>query len=343
MWYELFIEYNGPSLLCEFIAYYTKATDKNLIRVLKIKNETQRKLSLPEMPFLIIESKEIVRGEVDICKFITRLTGTFELFFGKTQEVEDRHMEFIKEFNLSADYLPYLNNHLMTRTFCNGNNITISDFYAFSFVIQEVYKLHDDKKFKFCNVIRWVDHIQNLNGLKDQLERLKFMVSLPFEPLLLEPKIAKLPEKKSKPEHKEQQHENVERSDPDKIEKPVTDKTEKSEKTENKNEGKKDEKKNKEAKPQPKKKDADEGMPAVSRLDFRVGKIIEIDIHSDPEATHLFCEKVDIGNGEIRTIASGLRGKIPIENLKNKNVVVLCNLKARNLKGFNSHGMVITS
>ena len=31
----------------------------------------------------------------------------------------------------------------MTITFFNGNNITISDFDAFSFVIQEVIKLHD--------------------------------------------------------------------------------------------------------------------------------------------------------------------------------------------------------
>jgi aminoacyl tRNA synthase complex-interacting multifunctional protein 1 len=98
-------------------------------------------------------------------------------------------------------------------------------------------------------------------------------------------------------------------------------------------------KKPKEAKPQPGKKVTDDGHPA-SRLDLRVGRIVEIGPHADPEATKLYCEQIDIGNGEIRGIASGLRGRIPLEILKGTNVIVLCNLKARSLKGFMSHGMV---
>jgi len=168
-------------------------------------NETQKKLNLPEMPFLIIESNNIVKGDIEICRFITKLTGTYEFFFGKSQEEENSHLDFINKFNLSAEYLDFLNNHLITRTFCNGNAITISDFYAFGYVIQEVLRLTDDKKWKFCNVIRWVDHIQNLVGLKEQLERLKFLVSLPFEPLLLEPKV-KIEEKKHQKDHKDKEH-----------------------------------------------------------------------------------------------------------------------------------------
>jgi len=103
----------------------------------------------------------------------------------------------------------------------------------------------------------------------------------------------------------------------------------------------KEEKKGKEAKQQPKKEGAVEEGDPVSKLDFRVGKIVEIGPHPDPEATHLFCEKIDIGNGEIRNVASGLRDKVPIENLRDAHVIVLCNLKARNLKGFSSHGMVL--
>jgi tRNA-binding EMAP/Myf-like protein len=50
---------------------------------------------------------------------------------------------------------------------------------------------------------------------------------------------------------------------------------------------------------------------------------------------------IDMGNGEIRKIASGLKGKVPIENLKDSLVVVLCNLKERTLKGWPSHGMLL--
>jgi tRNA-binding EMAP/Myf-like protein len=48
-----------------------------------------------------------------------------------------------------------------------------------------------------------------------------------------------------------------------------------------------------------------------------------------------------MGNGEIRKIASGLKGRIPIEELKDSLVIVLCNLKERNLKGWPSHGMLL--
>ena len=46
-------------------------------------------------------------------------------------------------------------------------------------------------------------------------------------------------------------------------------------------------------------------------MDFRVGKIVEI--WPNPDSEKLYNEKVDIGNGEIRSIASGLQKLIPID------------------------------
>ena len=37
-----------------------------------------------------------------------------------------------------------------------------------------------------------------------------------------------------------------------------------------------------------------------------VGKIIEVWNHPEEGKEHLYCEKVDIGNGQIRNIGSGL-------------------------------------
>lgn len=74
-------------------------------------------------------------------------------------------------------------------------------------------------------------------------------------------------------------------------------------------------------------------------MDFRVGRITEVEIN--PTSEKLYNEKVDIGNGEIRTIASGLQKFIPIEGMQDQLVVVLCNLKAKKLAGYNSHGMVL--
>jgi tRNA-binding EMAP/Myf-like protein len=49
-------------------------------------------------------------------------------------------------------------------------------------------------------------------------------------------------------------------------------------------------------------------------VDIRVGKIIWVE--NNTQADKLYNEKVDIGDGEPRDIASGLREHIPIEGMK---------------------------
>jgi methionine--tRNA ligase beta chain len=77
----------------------------------------------------------------------------------------------------------------------------------------------------------------------------------------------------------------------------------------------------------------------ISALDIRVGKIVKAWHH--PEADKLFCEEINIGEDKPRQLASGLRPFYKTEDLENRTVLVLCNLKARNLVGFPSHGMVL--
>lgn len=77
----------------------------------------------------------------------------------------------------------------------------------------------------------------------------------------------------------------------------------------------------------------------ISALDIRVGKIIKAWPHE--EADKLFCEEIDVGEEQPRQIASGLRPFYSVGELENRHVLVLCNLKARNLVGFPSHGMVL--
>jgi glutamyl-tRNA synthetase len=79
--------------------------------------------------------------------------------------------------------------------------------------------------------------------------------------------------------------------------------------------------------------------PPISALDIRVGRIIKVWEH--PEAEKLYCEEIDVGEDEPRTIASGLRPYLQAEDMENRLVLVLCNLKERKLVGFPSHGMVL--
>jgi methionine--tRNA ligase beta chain len=77
----------------------------------------------------------------------------------------------------------------------------------------------------------------------------------------------------------------------------------------------------------------------MSKLDIRVGKVISIT--ENTQGDKLYNEEIDVGNGEIRKIASGLRGKVDKNDLLNTLVVVICNLQPRNLKGWESHGMIL--
>ena len=77
----------------------------------------------------------------------------------------------------------------------------------------------------------------------------------------------------------------------------------------------------------------------ISALDIRVGKILKAWNHE--EAEKLYCEEVDVGEDKPRQIASGLRPFYKLEEMQGRTVLVLCNLKARNLVGFPSHGMVM--
>lgn len=77
----------------------------------------------------------------------------------------------------------------------------------------------------------------------------------------------------------------------------------------------------------------------VGRLDMRVGKIVEVSRHPDADA--LYLEKIDVGEANPRTIISGLVKFVPIEEMQNRMVVVLCNLKPAKMRGILSEGMVM--
>ncbi|CAG9313215.1 unnamed protein product [Blepharisma stoltei] len=74
------------------------------------------------------------------------------------------------------------------------------------------------------------------------------------------------------------------------------------------------------------------------QIDIRVGRIIECWKH--PESESLYCEKIDIGEGEPREIGSGLQKHVPLESMSGL-VLVVANLKPRKLAGFLSNGMVL--
>lgn len=77
----------------------------------------------------------------------------------------------------------------------------------------------------------------------------------------------------------------------------------------------------------------------VGRLDFRVGRITNAKKHPDADA--LYVEEVDLGEEKPRTVVSGLVAYVPVEQLQNRLVVLLCNLKPVKMRGVTSEAMVM--
>lgn len=107
-----------------------------------------------------------------------------------------------------------------------------------------------------------------------------------------------------------------------------------------KNNSKKQNKKQTASKKAPAAAAADPNLPDICKLEFKVGKITKVWTH--PDADKLYCEEIDCAEeGGPRQIASGLRKHYSEEEMLGKRVLVVSNLKAKNLVGFKSHGMVL--
>ncbi|XP_013006049.1 aminoacyl tRNA synthase complex-interacting multifunctional protein 1 isoform X2 [Cavia porcellus] len=85
---------------------------------------------------------------------------------------------------------------------------------------------------------------------------------------------------------------------------------------------------------------ADVSKPVdASRLDLRIGRIINAEKH--PDADSLYVEEIDVGEAAPRTVVSGLVNHVPLEQMQNRMVVLLCNLKPAKMRGVLSQAMVM--
>ncbi len=83
------------------------------------------------------------------------------------------------------------------------------------------------------------------------------------------------------------------------------------------------------------------GIDDFNKIEMVVGEVKECRQH--PKAERLLISKVDVGNGEIRQIVSGIADYYKPEEMPGKKVIVVLNLKPLKLKGEESMGMLLTS
>jgi methionyl-tRNA synthetase len=89
----------------------------------------------------------------------------------------------------------------------------------------------------------------------------------------------------------------------------------------------------------------DEGLSLeerfTKRVELRVARITAIERH--PDAEKLYVETLDDGSGEPRQIVSGLVPYYREEELLNRNIILVANLKPVKLRGVKSNGMLLAA
>ncbi|XP_059396692.1 aminoacyl tRNA synthase complex-interacting multifunctional protein 1 [Carassius carassius] len=82
-----------------------------------------------------------------------------------------------------------------------------------------------------------------------------------------------------------------------------------------------------------------EQKPDVSRLDLRVGRILDVRKHPDSASLHI--QEVELGEPAPRTVVSGLTNHMPPEQLVGCLVVFLCNVRPVKVRGVQSQARLL--
>ncbi|KAJ2610279.1 G4 quadruplex nucleic acid binding protein [Coemansia sp. RSA 1365] len=206
-----------------------------------------------------------------------------------------------------------IDNHLAQRTFLVGDRLSLADLVAFGNVHTFMGSLSSQKRFALCNFSRWFDLVQHTLPAgsleKAGLGLVAIDLHAPAPPKKKSAQAsaaAKKPEDGAIAEGKQQKQ-------------------------------KKDKQKQKPEKKQP--APAKDIVIVPSMIDLRVGHIVDVEKHPDADA--LYVEKIDAGEAEPRTVVSGLVRFVPIEQMRDRDVVLVCNLKPAKMRGVMSHAMVL--
>ncbi|WFD34652.1 G4 quadruplex nucleic acid binding protein [Malassezia cuniculi] len=231
--------------------------------------------------------------------------------------------------------LEQLSQELDSRTFVSGNVPTAADYSLFASLYDVVTTLPAAAQHAHPSLVRYFSHMAYLARGVDLDPPVE-----PFEPAFEGfPRIVRAaPVKEKKAAAKEQGKE------------PAAQQGKEQSKDEGKEPVKEEGKQGKSKKDKSEKKAKNGGgggaaapaaePPVPSMVDLRVGKIVEVGKHPDADA--LYLEKVDFGEPEgPRTILSGLVHFVPLEEMKDRWVVGVCNLKPVAMRGIKSYGMLL--
>lgn len=228
--------------------------------------------------------------------------------------------------------LDALNSNLRTKTFIVGNAPAKVDLEVFASVLPVASQWKTSEYPQFRHILRWADLVQST--LVDVPAEQKLAVALDTE-VPREIKEKKKPAEKKEEVKEEVKVEAVKEVKGQKGEVSEEEKKIKAEAAKAKKAAKAKAKAEQQAKQQAAVVPANPGM-----IDFRVGFIQKAVKH--PDADSLYMSTIDMGDAEgPRTVCSGLVKYIPLEDMQQRYVVVVANLKPVSMRGVKSCAMVL--
>ncbi|KAH9841534.1 uncharacterized protein C8Q71DRAFT_700858 [Rhodofomes roseus] len=283
--------------------------------------------------------------------------------FGKSEKDKAEVTEWIEKIAQGEVAKPQnlkdLDGQLTPRTYLVSNYYTAADATLYGVLHPVFSQLQAPQYYSYPALTRYFDHIQNRPQVRKAASSLApafSLVSFDLEnapkperkadpPKQKKEKVAAPADASSAPAAKSKKGKEVASADTKPADAPAGEakapKKEKKEKEKKPAEAAEGGKKKEKAAGGGGKAAAEEaGEPVPSMIDLRVGHIVDIKKH--PDADGLYVEQIDFGEPDgPRTVVSGLVHYIPIEEMRDKYLVGVCNLKPANMRGVKSFAMVL--
>ncbi|GIL77124.1 hypothetical protein Vretimale_3202 [Volvox reticuliferus] len=314
---------------------------------------------------LATSSGSLLSGLATVCTHLARQSTRNHELLGSTPELQAQVAEWltwatVELTPLMDDKLLKLNQHLTSCTYLVGGSATVADLVVYGLVHPAVVNFPAAQTLHFCNLLRWYDLLQNTADAAGFfqprlcLSRPRYMA--PPAPAPSAPKVVPAaaapaaaapgngpPAAEAKCAAAAPPKEKGTKSAPSK---PAAAAAEPSDgpapdaKGGKKESGKEAKGANKgAAATTPAAAKAGEEDATIDMLDCRVGRIVKVDKH--PNADALYLEEIDVGEEKPRQVISGLRNFVPLEQMQDRVVVVVCNLKPAKMRDIMSYGMVL--
>ncbi|GAB4827706.1 hypothetical protein Ancab_034594 [Ancistrocladus abbreviatus] len=257
-------------------------------------------------------------------------------------------ISFAENFPMNSEacfqVLSGLNDELAQKSVLLGNGLKLSeaDIIVFSVLHPFVIGISKSGDEKLSHILRWMDYVQSKEDLGELFER------IPVEKAVFEPQVskgahkvdinsnAKDAEKGAKADSDANDSKNISKGSKT-VDAPQVDKSSKKDADAKRVKG--DKEAGQERKVPGKESIAKDDEVSVSILNIQVGLIRKAWKH--PSADSLLVEEIDVGEAKIRQVVSGLAKYCSPDELVNRRVVLITNVKPGKLRDVMSEGLVL--